>query len=218
MPKRFDLLVFDWDGTLIDSAAAIVESVQGAARDLGLRVPDDEAARYIIGLGLADALGRLFPEADAALFPQIADRYRVHFFNRDADIPLFTGASELVRDVRERGFLLAVATGKSRRGLERALGQTGLGDLFHGTRCADEGFAKPHPDMLLYLMELLGVEAERTLMIGDTTHDLEMASSARVAGVAVTYGAHSREALLNHGPLALVHSVSELAAWLRENA
>ncbi|MBI3936991.1 MAG: HAD-IA family hydrolase [Betaproteobacteria bacterium] len=218
MPKRFDLLVFDWDGTLMDSAGAIVASLQAACRDLGLPVPSEECARHIIGLGLNDALAHVLPHLEPAHYGTVVERYRHHFTLRDGDIPLFPGAAETVRTLHAEGFLLGVATGKSRHGLERVLVATGLKDYFHATRCADEGFSKPHPGMLLELIEMLGVDPGRTLMIGDTTHDMEMAQSARVPCLGAAYGAHPREQLLDYAPLACVGDFAELARWLMENA
>jgi phosphoglycolate phosphatase len=216
--RRFDLLVFDWDGTLMDSAAVIVASLQAACGDLGLPVPADERARYIIGLGLNDALAHILPGVDVAHYPRVADRYRHHFLRLDGGTTLFPGIAEVVVGLHESGRRLAIATGKSRRGLARSLAATGLEPYFHASRCADEGFTKPHPGMLQAVMEELGIPSDRTLMIGDTSHDMEMARAAAVAGLAVSYGAHSADALLACGPLGCVHSVEELAAWLAASA
>ncbi len=217
MKQNYDLIVFDWDGTLMDSAGLIAQSIQRAAADVGLPIPDDAAARHIIGLGLSEALQALFPAADAATLARLVDRYRVHFLGQDHMIPLFDGAAELVRQLHAQGRYLAVATGKSRRGLERALEYSQLGELFLATRCADESFSKPHPAMLLELMDELAVDKARTLMIGDTSHDLQMAINAGVAALAVTYGAHEHAHLLDFSPLACCHSIDELAQWLRQN-
>ncbi len=216
--RRFQLIVFDWDGTLMDSAATIVAAIQSASRDLSLPVPDVQKARHVIGLGLADALSYLFPELDAAGYEGVADRYRFHYLARDDEIPLFDGVREMMSELADAGFLLAVATGKSRRGLDRALDATGLRSLFHATRCADEAFSKPHPAMLLEIMDELGTTAGHTLMVGDTTHDLEMARNASVAPVAVTYGAHSRDSLYACAPLACLDTVPALRAWFAVNA
>ncbi|MBI4206219.1 MAG: HAD-IA family hydrolase [Betaproteobacteria bacterium] len=218
MPKRFDLLVFDWDGTLMDSAAAIVEAVQAACRDLALPVPTDDNARFIIGMSLHDALAHILPELDPAQHPLVAERYRHHFLLRDSGTALFPGAAETIKELHAAGFLLAIATGKSRRGLDRALEATGLAGYFHATRCADEGFCKPHPGMLTELMSLLGVANDRTLMIGDTSHDMAMAQSAQVARLGVAYGAHVRHALLAYEPLACVDAIADLRAWLLTHA
>lgn len=214
MPKRFELLVFDWDGTLMDSSAAIVASVQAACGDLELPVPSDENARFIIGLGLHDALAHILPELDPAQYPRVAERYRYHFLLRDGDTGLFPGVAETLKELRAAGFMLAVATGKSRPALERALETTGLAPCFHATRCGDQGFTKPHPGMLEELMALLGVAPGRTLMIGDTTHDMAMAQSAGVARLAATHGAHPKRDLLAFEPIACVDGIAELRAWL----
>ena len=216
--RRFDLLVFDWDGTLMDSAAAIARSLQSACRDLDFPVPADEQARYVIGLGLDDAMAHILPGVDPAHFPRMRERYRHHFLANDASTVLFAGAAETIEALHGAGFLLAVATGKSRRGLDRSMAATGLRPYFHDSRCADETSPKPSPAMLLELMEALGVPAERTLMIGDTTHDMGMARAAGVARVAAVYGAHARESLLDYDPLACVADFGELRRWLAQNA
>lgn len=217
MPRRFDLIVFDWDGTLLDSAAAIVLSIQLACRDLGVAEPDDAGARQVIGLGLVDALATAVPALPPARYRELAERYRYHYLSRDHDLALFDGTAELVAELHSRGHALAIATGKSRLGLDRALAHSGLGRWFHATRCADECHSKPHPQMLLELMEALAAEPGRTLMIGDTTHDLQMARNAGVAAVAVGFGAHPAELLQAEYPAALAGSTAELAHWLRLN-
>ena len=218
MGKSFDLLVFDWDGTLMDSAAHIVHSIQAAARDLDIDFPGEERARHIIGLGLVDALTFLFPSLPRADYPHLAERYRHHYLAGAQDLALFADADAGIRSLHAAGFSLAVATGKSRQGLDHSLTASGLSAFFHASRCADEGLPKPHPDMLMYLMKTLGVEPRRTLMIGDTTHDLEMARSAGVPALAVGYGAHPRSSLEAHVPLACVMSFAELMEWVRQNA
>jgi phosphoglycolate phosphatase len=217
-PKRFELLVFDWDGTLMDSAPAIVASLREACQDLQLSVPSEEKARYIIGLGLNDAMVHILPDLDPEQYPRVAERYRQHFLQRDAGTALFPGAAETVSALHAAGFLLAVATGKSRSGLERAFAATGLKSYFHATRCADEGYTKPHPGMLQELIEELGAAHDRTLMIGDTTHDMEMAHAAGVARLAAAYGAHAKSALLGYEPVACVEDFAELRRWLMEHA
>ena len=215
---RYPLLVFDWDGTLIDSAAAIVESLQLACTDIGLERPAAERARHIIGLGLKDALRDLVPELDEKDYGKLVDRYRVHFLVRDPETALFPGVEAGLEALRDAGHMLAIATGKSRRGLERALDQTGLRAYFTTSRCADEGHTKPHPGMLQAVMEELCVAQDATLMIGDTTHDLQMAANAGVRSVAVTYGAHPRDLLAAARPEACVDSVGDLFRWLAANA
>lgn len=216
--KRYDLIVFDWDGTLMDSAAAIVRAIQAACLDLGLPEPSESQARHVIGLGLADALRHAVPDLPPNRYPEMVERYRHHYLARDHELVLFAGIEAVVGELAAAGHWLAVATGKSRIGLDRALDHSGLRASFHASRCADECFSKPHPQMLDELMSEFAVAPERTLMIGDTSHDLQMAINAGVAGLAVSYGAHPREHLLEHAPLACLHSVDELAAWLKANA
>lgn len=218
MARRFELLVFDWDGTLFDSTRAIVCSLQAACRDLNLPEPSDERASHVIGLGLADALRYVVPELSEDRLPGLVERYRHHYLSVDQNISLFQGAAEMIDGLHAAGFLLAVATGKSRRGLDRAFASSGLGRYFAASRCADECFSKPHPQMLEELMEEFGVPRERTLMIGDTTHDMQMAVNAGVAGLAVAYGAHPADELLGLNPVACVPGIEELGRWLGENA
>ena len=218
MARRFELIVFDWDGTLLDSAGAIVACMQAAARDVGVPVPDDERASHVIGLGLDDALTHAVPGLQRDQYAQFVERYRVHFLARDARLPLFPGTREMLSALRDRGHTLAIATGKSRAGLARALTTVELVDVFAATRCADQCEPKPHPAMLHELMEELDAGPGSTLMIGDTSHDLQMAAAAGVPAVAVAYGAHPREALHALTPLALVESMEELTRWLRANA
>lgn len=218
MTQRFDLIVFDWDGTLMDSAGAIVRAIQASARDLGLPEPPEARARHVIGLGLQEALAHAVPELDPRDYPAMVERYRHHYLSADHGLELFPGSFELVESLAGSGRFLGVATGKSRKGLDRALANSGLGRFFHATRCADECFSKPHPQMLEEVMEECGVLPERTLMIGDTTHDLLMARNAGVEAVAVAFGAHPREALEAAGPLEIVASTAALAEWLGANA
>lgn len=217
MTKRFELLVFDWDGTLSDSTATIVAAIQAASRDLGLAEPPAARVREIIGLSLVESLRRALPELPPQRYGEMAERYRHHYFQCDREMQLFAGAAELVAELAGAGYLLAVATGKSRTGLERALALSGLGAHFQDTRCSDDCFSKPHPQMLEELMTAFGVAPAQTLMIGDTTHDLQMAANAGVASLAVSYGAHAPEVLAAHTPLACLDSVGELAQWLRKN-
>lgn len=216
--NRYELIVFDWDGTLMDSAAMIVDSVQAAARDLGIEPPSDARARHIIGLGLGDALRHALPDLPEDHYPELVERYRYHYLSRDHQLELFAGADALIRELAENGFRLGVATGKSRKGLDRALVQSGLGDYFHATRCADECHSKPHPQMIEELMAEFAVAPVQTLMIGDTTHDLLMAQNAGVDAVAVSYGAHPRSALEAVTPIYCAESIRDLAAWLTDNA
>lgn len=216
--RRYPVIVFDWDGTLIDSADAIVACIQAAARELALPVPEAARARHVIGLGLDDSLRHAVPSLPVGQYADFAERYRRHFVAREPALQLFPGVRELLDELLARGHRLAVATGKSRRGLERALAASGLADCFAASRCGDETQPKPHPAMLLELMRELGAEADSALMIGDTSHDLRMARRAGMASLGVTYGAHSADALRVLAPLDCVASVAELERWLTANA
>lgn len=215
--KRYELIVFDWDGTVMDSTAVIAGSIQSACRDLDLPVPSDEAARHVIGMGLVQALRYAAPTAPETMHDALAARYRHYFLAQDEAIPLFFGARETIADLHGRGYLLAVATGKSRIGLDRAMKASGMRDYFHASRTADQTFSKPHPAMLEEIIDELGTTAERTLMIGDTTHDLQMASNAGVDAVGMTHGAHPIEQLHELHPRALLADFAELRAWLAAN-
>jgi phosphoglycolate phosphatase len=215
---RYGLLVFDWDGTLIDSARTIVACIQAACRDLGLPVPEDARASHVIGLGLKDALSYAIPGLPADDYGKVVESYRRHFLARDPEIPLFPGTRAMLADLRGRGHVLAIATGKSHAGLTRSLDNTGLRPLFAASRCADQCASKPAPDMLCELMEELGTNAANTLMIGDTVHDLQMAARAGVQAVAVSHGAHPRRELVALAPLACLENIEELTRWLAQNA
>lgn len=217
--KQFDLIVFDWDGTLMDSTATIVKSIQAAARDLGLPIPSREAAAHVIGLGLAEAMQVILgPDVDPKYQARMVERYRYHYLTKDHELTLFDGVPELLQELSQQGYFLAVATGKSRVGLNRALNAAGLLATFDATRCADETFSKPHPAMLQELTRELGQDLKRTVMIGDTTHDLLMAQNAGAAGIAVEYGAHPVDQLAACGPLFSAQDVPELQRWLAEHA
>lgn len=214
---RYRLIVFDWDGTIIDSASTIAECIRDAARDMGLPVPSMERASHVIGLGLHDSLRLAVPELPTPRYPEFVAGYRRHFLAREDAMGLFAGMDELLKDLNRR-YLLAIATGKSRKGLDRALAATGIGPLFAASRCADETNPKPHPAMLLELMDELAIARAQVLMIGDTSHDLEMARAAEIDSVAVTYGAHPEDGLRACQPTGCVATVGELKAWLSQNA
>jgi phosphoglycolate phosphatase len=214
---KYRLIVFDWDGTVIDSAATIVECIRDSARDLGLPVPSAALASHVIGLGLHDSLRLAVPELPARRYPEFVASYRRHFLAREDSMGLFSGMDELLKDLKER-HLLAIATGKSRRGLDRALAATGVGAYFSASRCADETNPKPHPAMLLELRAEFGLASSQILMIGDTSHDLQMARAAEVDAVAVAYGAHPEDGLRACEPLECVATVASLAEWLKRNA
>lgn len=215
---RFPLVVFDWDGTLADSTAVIKRALQRSASDMGYPVPSDAQASFIIGMGLRPALAHAIPTLrDDDLVP-LTERFRHHFVQGENEIVLFDGVPEMLAALKARGHWLAVATGKSRRGLDRAFDTLGLREFFVASRCADEGFSKPHPGMLHALLDETGLSATDAVMIGDTTHDLQLAENAGTASIGVTYGAHERALLTAHKPLTLVDSVSALHAFLEANA
>lgn len=217
-PRQFDLIAFDWDGTLFDSTALIARCIQAAVRDVGGTVPSDRDASYVIGMGLMQALAHAAPDVPKSLYPQLGERYKHHYSARQHDISLFDGVLPLLADLKQRHHWLTVATGKSRAGLNEALHAVELKDVFDGSRTADETAGKPSPLMLHQLMREFGVEAERTLMIGDTTHDLQMALNAGCASLGVSYGAHEPDAFHVLQPRFVAHSVRELHDWLLANA
>lgn len=213
-PGRFGLVVFDWDGTLMDTTAAITHAIRQSAADLGLPVPSMERAAHVIGLGMLDALAHAVPDLPRDRIPEYLERYRIHYFSRDASLVPFAGIVGLLERLAASEAWVAVATGKSRAGLNRALGQTGWSRFFVTTRTADEGAPKPDPWMLRDICEELGVAPGDTVMIGDTTHDLDMAIAAGTAAIGVTYGAHPRAELASRSPLGLVDHAGELAQLL----
>ena len=216
MQKAFDLIVFDWDGTLMDSEAHIITSMQLAFGDTGMGAVTDASVRNIIGLGMREAVTALLPGVGHESYEAIVDRYRYHFFADDPCEP-FDGAGEVLEDLYDQGYLLAVATGKGRRGMDRALKSSGFGKYFIESRCADETCSKPDPQMLNEIIEILEVSLDKTLMIGDTEYDLEMANAAGIASLGVDYGAHERDRLLECNPLDCLMSIRELPEWLQKN-
>ena len=212
--RRFDLIAFDWDGTLFDSTAIIVRSIQEAVRDVGGTVPSPRDAAYVIGMGLMPALAHAAPDVPKDKYPLLNERYRHHYLQHQDDLSLFDGVLDLLHALRARQHLLTVATGKSRAGLNQALDSVELHHLFDGSRTADETAGKPNPQMLQELMSEFDVAPERTLMIGDTTHDLEMAHHAGCASIGVSYGAHEPSSFDRWSPLFIAHSVAELRDWL----
>lgn len=202
----------------MDSTATIVKCIQSAAKDLGLPIPNENAASYVIGLSLADAMRMAMPDIDPKYYPRMVERYRYHYLAKDHELPLFAGVREMLNELAQDGYFLAVATGKSRVGLSRALHTANLMSVFDATRCSDETFSKPHPAMLQELTRELGQDMRRTLMIGDTTHDLLMANNAGASAIAVEYGAHDAALLEPLNPVYSAKSVDELHHWLKENA
>ena len=219
MPKlrHFDLIAFDWDGTLFDSTAIITRCIQNAVRDVGGVVPSDRDAAYVIGMSLVQALAHAAPDVPADRYPELGARYRHHYLAHQNDISLFDGALLMLVDLKKRGHCLTVATGKTRHGLDEVLQAVELKGLFDASRTADETAGKPHPRMLHELMHEFGVAPERTLMIGDTTHDLQMALNAGCPSVGVSYGAHEPDAFHVLNPRHVAHSVRDLHDWLLAN-
>jgi phosphoglycolate phosphatase len=213
----FKLLVFDWDGTLMDSETRIVTCLQVVITDLELAVRDNRALRDIIGLGLREAIFTLYPDADDNFVERFIERYRYHFLS-DNHQPavLFPGARQVLETLHGSGYMLAIATGKGRTGLERSIKETDCTGLFHMTRCADEALSKPHPQMLLDIMAVLDVEPSHTLMVGDTVYDMQMAQQAGTDALAVTYGVHDKDRLLSFNPLACLDDITQVPAWLDE--
>jgi phosphoglycolate phosphatase len=214
MNKQFDLIVWDWDGTLADSAGMITHAIVTAAEQVGLPALDPKAARNIIGLGLRESIHALFGDIPDHKAQALATQYSANYYAGEQAIPLFEGAKETIIELNKRGFKLAVATGKGRRGLNLALQHCGLGNYFHTTRTMDECFSKPHPQMLEEIMDVCVATPERTLMIGDTSYDLQMAKNASVPAAAVTFGAQSHEKLSGYNSIAMFHQFNELSEWL----
>jgi phosphoglycolate phosphatase len=210
----YQLLVFDWDGTLMDSEAKIVACLQAAAADMQVAIPAEADARQVIGLGLHEAVRMLFPGSDEVTRKGLAEAYRDHFLVRNkARSRLFPDVVETLDSLAD-DYLLAVATGKSRRGLEKELDDSGLRHFFQATRCADEAFSKPHPQMLEDILGKLGMRPSEALMIGDTEYDMRMAVNAGSRGLGVTYGVHEPQRLIESGALATLDALSEMPAWL----
>ena len=217
-PRQFDLIAFDWDGTLFDSTALITRAIQAAVADVGGTVPTDQSASYVIGMGLMQALAHAAPDVPKEKYPLLGERYRHHYMARQHDLSLFDGVLPLLAELKGRHHWLTVATGKSRTGLNDVLRTVELQGMFDASRTADETAGKPSPLMLHELMAEFGVDPERTLMIGDTTHDLQMALNAGCASVGVSYGAHEPDAFHALKPLHVAHSVRDLYSWLSANA
>ncbi|MEO7107227.1 MAG: HAD-IA family hydrolase [Rhodoferax sp.] len=216
--RPFDLIAFDWDGTLFDSTAIITRCIQAAVVDVGGSKPSDKNASYVIGLGLMQALAHAAPDVPPSKYAELGARYKHHYMAHQNDISLFDGVLSMLSDLRARNYVLAVATGKSRRGLNDVLKSSELQDLFQASRTADETAGKPHPLMLQELMQEFGVPAHRVLMVGDTTHDLQMAINAGCPSVGVSYGAHEPASFAELNPLFVAHTVAELQAWFATHA
>jgi haloacid dehalogenase superfamily, subfamily IA, variant 3 with third motif having DD or ED/haloacid dehalogenase superfamily, subfamily IA, variant 1 with third motif having Dx(3-4)D or Dx(3-4)E len=214
--KRYKAVIFDWDGTVMDSTSSIVAAIQAACVDMELPVPTVQDASWVIGLSLQSALQRCAPTLTDDRVPAFIERYRHHYFGFDKQLRMFDGILPLIEDLRQKNVRLGVATGKSRIGLDRVLKAQQLTSHFDCTRCADEAKGKPHPAMLYDIMKTLDLRPEQVIMVGDTTHDVQMATNAGVDSMAVTYGAHSRRTLLTSEPTVMVSSVAEMKGWLTE--
>jgi phosphoglycolate phosphatase len=213
--RDYQLLIFDWDGTLMDSETKIVACIKAAIRDVGAEPRDSKSIRNIIGLGLHEAVSALYPDSTQDFHLALAEHYRRHFLYEDQTASaMFAGARKMLASLQDAGHLLAVATGKGRAGLDKSLEETQCREYFHTTRCADETRSKPHPQMLLEIMDEAGIQPRHTLMIGDTEYDLQMATNAGVPSLAVAHGVHEKHRLLQHGPLDCVSGISSLSAWL----
>ena len=211
---HYELIVFDWDGTLMDSEGRIVSSLRSAIADTGLPKKEDVELANIIGLGLQESLEALFPDGSQRDYDDLVESYRHYFLDADpTPTQLFDGVRETLELLRDNGYWLAIATGKARRGLTEVLQKTGLAGFFHATRCADETFSKPHPHMLLEVMDEMGIEADKTLMVGDTEYDLLMAKNAGVKSIAIGHGVHDEQRLLECEPIVLVEDLYSLQAW-----
>ena len=212
----YQLLIFDWDGTLMDSAQKIANCIRASALDLELEPPTEQAAKNIIGLGLTEAMHILFPQASAEICSQLVERYRYHWLVADTTPQqLFSGVIDGLQHLDKSGCLLAVATGKSRVGLDRAFADADIERLFTVTRCADETRGKPHPQMLEEILEVTAIEPHKAIMIGDTTYDMEMAGHAGIAGLGVSYGVHTQASLEQAGAIHCVHTFDQLMGWLQ---
>ncbi|WP_297808167.1 HAD-IA family hydrolase [uncultured Methylophaga sp.] len=213
--SQYQLIIFDWDGTLMDSTGHIVNCMRHAITKLDLAPLEDQQISHIIGLGLQEAVQTLYPNGNAAMWTSLADCYRQTWLDSPVDTPLFDNACELLTELAEQELFLGVATGKSRRGLDKVLKATGLGDLFVATRCADECHSKPHPQMVSEIMDFTGVSGSDALMIGDTEFDLLMAKNAGAHSLGITHGAHDEAKLLACEPQAIVHDLHQVQHWLR---
>lgn len=212
MNQNKELIIFDWDGTLIDSQANIVQCFQLVINELNLPDRNNDEISNIIGLGMREALKVLFPKHETDDYEKMVDRYRYHFFASDPSQP-FSGAEEVLAGLSEAGYILAVATGKGRNGLNKAFKHTGFGQYFHLSRCADETRSKPHPQMLEEILDETGMEPGQAVMVGDTEYDLEMAKNAGISSIGVSYGVHESERLLKHEPITVINEIRALLNW-----
>ena len=219
MPKQtnYDLIIFDWDGTIANSAGIIVESVKAACISEGVALPSDYSISGIIGLGLEEAFTRLFPDMQKSSLISLQALYRDAYLRRMDEIVLFDGVDLGIKGLYNQGYALGIATGKSRRGLNNALNKSNLYSYFKVTKTMDECFSKPHPQMINEILESLMIENHRALMIGDSSYDMEMAANAKVDSIGVLYGAQTMTQLQLHNPLALIENAHDLFLWIAKN-
>jgi len=222
MIMQYPLLVFDWDGTLVDSIERIVTSLQHASKHAAETDISETQAKNVIGLGLMEAISQLHPELDAqsesGTLEKIADAYRQHYlYDNPVPAPLFAGVQELLSDLRNAGYTLAISTGKSRAGLESSINEHNLAEYFATSRCAGENKSKPHPEMLYEILQQLNFAATQAVMIGDSEHDLKMANNANMPSIGVTQGVHDGATLAKHNPLVCLHKITELSDYLNQN-
>ena len=211
----YQLIVFDWDGTIMDSAQKIANCIQASAKDVGLTVPTVDEAKSIIGLGLYEAMCQLFPKASKVDLNAVVEAYKYNFVNVDTtEQKMFAGVEQGLQSLEDAGALLAIATGKSRRGLDRVLSLTNIGHHFVTSRCADETRSKPHPQMLEEILEFTAIEPDKVIMVGDTSYDLDMAANAKVAGLGVSYGVHSEQVLFDSNAVSVQPSFKHVISWL----
>ncbi|CAA6802774.1 MAG: Similar to phosphoglycolate phosphatase, clustered with ribosomal large subunit pseudouridine synthase C [uncultured Thiotrichaceae bacterium] len=218
MTSSYKVLIFDWDGTIMDSVANICASLQSAIDELSALPKTYEEQRNVIGLGLSEAVLALYPEASPEFVDAFSEAFRDHFlFRNDTPSPLFEQVEPILADLQSDGYDMAIATGKSRRGLDKVLNESGLKDYFPVNYCAEETFSKPHPKMLEEILIDHNIKASRALMIGDTEYDMQMAVNANMHGLAATFGVHSRERLALHKPVGFVDAFSQIPEWLHNN-
>lgn len=217
--KQYKLIIFDWDGTLMDSQGRIVECLKASQEEMNLATKSETEFKNVIGLGLNEAIQHLYPDLDRNRVEKFADLYRNCYLKKEhAPLNLFQQVMELLHDLKQTGVMLAIATGKARRGLDHALQQVGLKQFFHASRCADETLSKPHPQMLEEILDEFALSPQDAIMVGDTEYDLVMAQSIQMDAIAVSYGVHERERLLSFQPVACMANVTELANFLKPAA
>ncbi len=211
MNKKYKMLIFDWDGTLMDSQQKIVQTLRSTLLQLNLVDQSDDQLKNVIGLGLSEAIIQLYPKLNEQQVKQFADLYRHIFVLPDQPCPvLFDGVIAMLKKLHQQGVILVIATGKGRQGLEQAIDSSGVREFFYASRCADETFSKPNPQMLIELLDEFSLTPAEAIMIGDTIYDLEMANNIKMDSLAVSYGVHEIDRLLNYNPILVCDTIKEL--------